>query len=121
MKLAQVGSIANKANAADAKSRAADCSVSEMMIKETYRKRLLVIGILLAAVIPVGGMLAPFAYMAWSIVSGSATHESLVGTIQRIEELHWLIQASGIIGTILLLALLVDHLKKRKRASLTST
>lgn len=28
MKLAQVGSIANKANAADAKSRAADCSVS---------------------------------------------------------------------------------------------
>jgi hypothetical protein len=27
MKLAQVGSIANKANAADAKSRAADCSV----------------------------------------------------------------------------------------------
>src|SRR5690554_8021108 len=29
MKLAQVGSIANKANAADAKSRAADCSVSE--------------------------------------------------------------------------------------------
>src|SRR5690554_2839996 len=28
MKLAQVGSIANKANAADAKSRAADCSVN---------------------------------------------------------------------------------------------
>lgn len=27
MKLAQVGLIANKANAADAKSRAADCSV----------------------------------------------------------------------------------------------
>lgn len=30
MKLAQVGSIANKANAADAKSRAADCSVKLM-------------------------------------------------------------------------------------------
>lgn len=29
MKLAQVGSIANKANAADAKSRAADCSVMQ--------------------------------------------------------------------------------------------
>jgi hypothetical protein len=33
MKLAQVGSIANKANAADAKSRAADCSVGHC-IKE---------------------------------------------------------------------------------------
>lgn len=31
MKLAQVGSIANKANAADAKSRAADCSVGTRM------------------------------------------------------------------------------------------
>lgn len=32
MKLAQVGSIANKANAADAKSRAADCSVNVLNI-----------------------------------------------------------------------------------------
>jgi len=34
MKLAQVGSIANKANAADAKSRAADCSVVLIYIEK---------------------------------------------------------------------------------------
>ena len=70
------------------------------------------IGILLAVVIPVGGMLVPFACTAWSVVSGSATNESLAGTIRKMEELHWIKQTCGITGTVLLIALLVDHLKE---------
>ena len=48
------------------------------MIQRTWRQPLLVIGIVLAVVIPVGGMLVSFACIAWPVVSGAGTQEALV-------------------------------------------
>ncbi len=86
-----------------------------MMIKERYRKRILVAGIILAVVIPVGGMLIPFASMAWSVVSDSAAQEQVGSTIRFMERTHWIRQTCGIAGTLLLAGLFIDYSRNKKK------
>ncbi len=86
-----------------------------MMIKKTYRKRILIAGIILSVVIPVGGMLAPFVSMAWSMVTGSAAQEQVGHTIRFLERTHWIRQICGIAGSILLVGLFIDYSRNNKK------
>jgi hypothetical protein len=88
--------------------------VSEMKMTEQQCKLGIVIGLILAMVIPVLSMLVPFAFSALSVATGTATHESLVRDIRIQEQLHIFRTLSGIVGTLIVIPSWI-LLRRRRR------